>query len=59
MADYKLECGDICALGSQDKTDISLRAWYLMITRGVTLYSLKCRRKEAQLAADWDQNACF
>ena len=59
MADHKLKCGDPHAQGSHDEKETGLRARYIMIVKGVTLYSLNCRRKEAQLAADWDPHTCF
>ena len=59
MANQKLRCSDIHALGSQDKTDFSLRAQYLTFDRDATLYSLKCYRREVQLAVDWDPHVCF
>ena len=59
MANQKLRCGDIHALGSQDKTDFSLQAQYLTVARGATLYSLKYRRREVQLAVDCDLHICF
>ena len=59
MADHKLRCSDIYALGSRDNTDFSLWAQYLTFARGVTLYSLKCCRREVQLAVDWDPHICF
>ena len=42
-----------------DKLDTSLQAQYLTFTRRETLYSLKCRRREVYIAADWDTCSCF
>ena len=44
LADQKLSCSDIRALGNTDKPDTSLQAQYLTFARGETLYSLKCHR---------------
>ena len=58
-ADQKLSCSDIRALGNTDKPDTSLQAQYLTFARGETLYSLKCRKQEVYMAADWDTQSCF
>ena len=52
-------CANICALGERESTEFSLRAQYLMFAWDMTLYSLKCRKREVQLATDWDTHVSF
>ena len=39
--------------------EFSLKAQYVTLAWEMTLYSLKCRQQEVQLAMDWDTHACF
>ena len=57
--EQKLSCSDIRALGNTDKPDTSLQAQYLTFARGETLYSLRCKKRDVYLAADWDTRACY
>ena len=59
LTDQKLKCVNIQALGDKENTDFSLRAQYLTFAWETTLYSLKCRQQEVQLATDWDTHVCF
>ena len=40
LADQKISCSDIRALGNTDMPDTSLQAQYLTFSQGETLYSL-------------------
>ena len=57
--DQKLSCSDIRALGNTNKPDNSLHAQYLMFARCETLYSLRCKKRDVYLAADWDTKAYY
>ena len=57
--DQKLSCSDMRALTNTDKPDTSLQAQYLTFARGETLYSLRCKKREAYVATDWDTKACY
>ena len=57
--DQKLSCSDIRALRNTDKLDTSLCAQYLTFAQGETLYSLRCKKRDVYVAADWDTKACY
>ena len=57
--EQKLSCSDIRTLGNTNKLDTSLHAQYLTFARGETLYSLRCKKRDVYLAADWDTKACY
>ena len=57
--DQKLSCLDIQTLGNTDKPDTSLQAQYLTFARGETLYSLRFKKWDVYVAADWDMKACY
>ena len=59
VANQKLECANICALGDKENMEFSVRAQYLTFTSEKTLYSLKCRKQEVQLATDWNTHIFF
>ena len=59
IADQKLECADICTLGDREGMEFSLRAQHLTFTQDITLYLLKCCKREVQLAMDWYTHVCF
>ena len=59
VANQKLECRNIRALGDKENMEFSVRAQYLMFASETTLYSLKCRKQEVQLATDWDTHVYF
>ena len=46
-------------MGDTDKPDTSLHAQYLTFTRGETLYSLQCKKRDVYVAADWYTKACY
>ena len=59
ITDQKLDCANVRALGDKARAEFSLRAQYVTLAWETTLYSLKCRQQEVQLATDWDTHACF
>ena len=59
MADQKLGCPDIKTWKRGTGTEVSTRARQVTLAGETTLYSLKCRQLEVQLATDWDTHTCF
>ena len=59
MSDQKLGCPDIQTWEDETGTEFSLRARQVTLAGETTLYSLKCRQLEVQLATDWDTHTCF
>ena len=59
MSDQKLGCPDIRTWEDETGTKFSLRAQQVTLAGETTLYSLKCRQLEVQLATDWDTHTCF
>ena len=52
VVNQKLECVNIRTLRDRESTEFSLKAQYLTFTWEMTLYSLKCHKREVQLATD-------
>ena len=42
-----------------DRPDTRLHAQYMTFAQGETLYSLRCKKRDVYLAADWDTQACY
>ena len=59
MADQKLGRLDIWTWEEGTGTEVSIRARQVTLAGETTLYSLKCRQLEVQLAIDWDTHTCF
>ena len=59
MSDQKLGCSDKRTWEEETGTEVSLRARQVTLAGETTLYSLKCRQLEVQLATDWDTHTCF
>ena len=59
MVDQKLGCPDIRTWEEGTGTEVSLRARQVILAGETSLYSLKCRQIEVQLATDWDTHTCF
>ena len=59
ISDQKLGCPDIRTWEEETGTEVSPRARQVTLARETTLYSLKCRQLEVQLATDWDTHTCF
>ena len=57
--EQKLSCSDVRTLGNTDRPDTRLHAQYLTFARGEMLYSLRCKKRDVYLAADWDTQACY
>ena len=55
----KLSCSEIQTLGHTDKPVARLHAQYLTFALGETLHSLRCKKRDMYLAADWDMKACY
>ena len=55
----KISCSHIRALGNLDMPDTSLQAQYLTLSRGETLYSLRCKRRYVYVAANWETRTSF
>ena len=55
----KISCSNIRALGNPDMPDTSLQAQYLTFARGETLYSLRCKKRNVYVAADWETRTFF
>ena len=59
MADQKLGCLDIQTWEEGIRTEASTRVRQVTLAGETSLYSLKCRQLEVQLATDWDTHTCF
>ena len=57
--EQKLSCSDVWALENTDKPDTRLHAQYLTFAREETLYSLRCKKQDVYLGADWDTQTCY
>ena len=59
MVDQKLGCPATRDREEGVGTEASARARQITLAGETSVYSVKCRQQEVQLATDWDTHTCF
>ena len=57
--DQRLGCPDTQDREEGVGTEVSARARQITLAGETSVYSVKCRQREVQLAMDWDTHTCF